>query len=398
MIVLAVLALFSSALSAELDPSLTEWRLLESDVEQVMFPLRDYILEVKTALPDDYDTNPPYGELFRTDKHTTMMAMLHAGGWNKNRKVGRLVWNSIKYDRGFDVSIEECNANYKAYRSFPADGEKEQIWAWNFFDDLVLLTCNDDLQYSQLWANGDVNPRKPGLPENCAALGAADVDRIVFRHMAGEYIRAVPKEQPDEIKAPTTPPATTPAASTPHLATTHAATTPVPDIFPKFYPTCNCWTKECGYCSKMECTVKHDLVGSEQGVKVSSVLNRKELNTIVLYDDEGETVGKFRWNLKGIFLDGCVACRTPWRLRRAKAAEGATEWEFTLTDGIVRIKIGGEVLYESRLRAECAGVYRRATRFAFYNMGCENTFTVTEEMETGSSVTADCAGACPLDQ
>jgi len=388
MFVLAVLALFGASLSAELDASLTEWRLITSDVEKVMFPLRDYILEIKSARPDEYDTNPPYGELFRTDKSTTMMMLLHAGSWQQKDKVGRLVWNTIKYDRGYDVSIEECNVRYQAYKSFPANGEKEQIWSWNLFEDMVLLTCNDELQYSQVWAQGEMNPRKPGLPEKCQALGDANVDRISFRHMAGEYIRGRPKRAVEPTEPPTTrQPTTQPQTPSP--------TVPDNIIFPKDYPTCNCWTKECGYCSKMECTVKHDLFSSENGIQVSSVLSRTELNAIVLYDDEGEIIGKLRWNLKGIFLDGCIGCRTPWRLRRAKAAEGPTNWEFSLTDAVVRISIGGEVLYENRLRQECAAVYRRATRFAFYNMGCENTFTVTEEMEKGARITTDCAGACP---
>ena len=391
MFVLAVLALFGTTLSAELDPSLTEWTRINSTIEKVMFPLRDYILEVKTFRPDVYDTNPPYGQLLRTDKPTTMMAMLHAGSWNSADKVGRLVWNTIKYDRGFDVTIEECNAGYHAYNSFPAGGAKEQIWNWNFFDELVLLTCNDELQYSQSWAAGEVNPRKPGLPASCRALGQAPVDRIIFRHMEGEYIRGRPKhgKEPTDPKLPTTPAPTTPAPTTP---------TGNPDpITIREYPTCNCWTKECGYCSNLECTVQHDIAFSESGVVVSSVLNKKDLNGIVLYNEEGEILGKFKWNLKGIYLDGCIACRTPRRLRRAKAAEGPTEWEFSLTGAVVRLKIGGEVLYENVLRSECAAVYRGAARFAFYNMGCENTFTLSNGMKKGSRITPDCAGACPAE-
>ena len=186
-----VMALFGAALSAVLDPSLTEWKLIDKGVERTLFPLRDYILEVKSFRPDVYDTNPLYGELIRTDKSTTMMMLLHAGNWNN--KVGRLVWNTIKYDRGFDVAIEECNVRYQAYESFPAGGKKEQIWAWNFNQDDVELTCDGDLQYSQNFDEGEFNPRKPGLPEKCRALGDAAVDRIIFRHMEGYYIRGVPR-------------------------------------------------------------------------------------------------------------------------------------------------------------------------------------------------------------
>ncbi|XP_063682112.1 uncharacterized protein LOC134816981 [Bolinopsis microptera] len=147
MICLIVFALLGTALSAVLDPSLTEWRLLTQNEERVMFPLKDYILEVKAFRPDVYNTYPSYGELFRTDKATTMMMLLQSGNWNN--KVGRLVWNTIKYDRGFDVNVEECNARYQAYKSFPAGGKKEQIWAWNFNQDDVELTCDGELQYSQ---------------------------------------------------------------------------------------------------------------------------------------------------------------------------------------------------------------------------------------------------------
>ena len=120
------------------------------------------------------------------------MMVLHAGGW-KN-KVGRLVWNTIKYDRGFDIAIEECDAKYQSYQSFPAGGKKEQIWAWNFFEDYLELTCDGELQYEQNFDQGDVNTRKPGLPRKCRALGDADVDRITFRHMEGCYIRGKPKK------------------------------------------------------------------------------------------------------------------------------------------------------------------------------------------------------------
>ncbi|XP_063688009.1 uncharacterized protein LOC134821240 [Bolinopsis microptera] len=191
MFVLVAMALLGTALSAVLNPSLTTWRLLTQNEERVMFPLRDYTLEVKAFLPDEYDTNPSYGELFRTDKATTMMMLLHAGHWSK--KVGRVVWNTIKYDEGRDIAIEECDARYEAYGSFPAGGKKEQIWAWTFFEDHLELTCNGELQYEQNFNHGDVNRRKPGLPRKCRALGDADLDRITFRHMEGCYIRGRPK-------------------------------------------------------------------------------------------------------------------------------------------------------------------------------------------------------------
>ena len=370
MIVLVGLALLGTTYAAVIDPSLTEWYKLETDFERVMFPLRDYILEIKTFRPDVYDTNPPYAELFKTDKHTTMMAMLYSGNWNN--KVGRLVWNTIKYDRGFDISIEECNVRYQPYNSFPAGGEKEQIWAWNFFQDYVELTCNDEMQYEQSFDEGEFSPYKPGLPEKCRALGDTDVDRIVFKHMAGEYIRGRPKDGGPE---PTEEPID-----------------PITD--PDVYPTCNCWTRECGFCSKLECTVKHDIGNSEGGISVRSELRWKKLNSIMLFDENGNALGTFQWNLKSIRLTGCVACQSPPAVRKIKRGTVAL-WTFSMNDGMLQIKMGGEVLFEQELKGECADRYANATRFSFYEMTCENTFNLTDEMEAGAQVVPDCGGACP---
>ena len=395
-----VLALVSPALSAVLDPTLTEWKLLKTNEERVVFPLRDYILEIKSFLPDVYDTNPPYGELFRTDKASTMMMLLHAGNWNN--KVGRLVWNTIKYDRGFDVNIEECDARYQAYRSFPAGGKKEQIWAWNFNQDDVELTCDGEIQYTQHFDEGDVNFRKPGLPEKCRALGDAEVDKIIFRHMEGYYIRGVPKEEEKKETTPAEARETTPIPV--HIttdSTLETTTTPGPDmddlIYNKVYPTCDCWTPQCGYCTNMECTVQQDLPNSDRGITVTSTLRRRKLNSIVLYDQQGAEIGKFQWNLRGIWLSGCIQCLTPGELRRARSIEGPTTWGFSIKDGVVRITINDECLYEQELVGECKERYGKAARFAFYDMECENTFVYRRgDMKLGERITPDCAGACPL--
>ena len=367
-----------------------------------MFPLRDYILEVKAFLPDEYDTNPPYGELFRTDKPTSMMITLHAGGWKK--KVGRLVWNTIKYDRGFDIAIEECDANYKAYRSFPAGGKKEQIWAWNFFEDYLELTCDGELQYEQNFDEGDVNARKPGLPKSCRALGDADVDRITVKHMAGRYIRGRPKTVKEttlpQIET-TAPPTTEPNTVSVDpgvddiIQTEEPATEEPEDIEePEVYPTCDCWTPECGYCSDPECTVKHDLINSKLGITVHSHINRKDLNSIMLLDEEGNAIGTFQWNRKSIHLTGCVSCQTPPAVRKFDPKE-MSDWSFSFHGGVVTLTVGGEVLYENKLRGKCVEKYSQATRFAFYGMACENSFDLLAGMEAGERVTADCAGACP---
>jgi len=350
MISVLFLALLSLSYGAVLDPTLTEWHLVESNFERFNFPLRDYILEVKAFLPETYNTNPSYGELLRTDKPTTMMVLLYENNYQVKNKVGRLVWNKIKYDRGFDVAVEECDARYEAYPSFPANKQPEQIWAWNFFEDFVELSCNDVVQYSQIFSQGDVSPMKPQLPQTCQRLGAANVNKIELRHMKGEYIRGRPKVAP-----PTDPP------------TTAAPTTEpvIPGELRERLPTCDCWRKECGYCSNMECAVQHDLINSDTGIQVFSNVDKESMNSIRLFSESGEVIGTFQWNLKGIFLTGCVGCRTPRRLRKARNMDGGqTNWEFALKDGVVSLRVGTDAVYEHKLRGECKEVYSQATRFA----------------------------------
>lgn len=401
MLALLIVGVLGTAFSAVIDPTLTEWRLLETDHEQVMFPIRDYILEVKAFRPDVYDTNPLYTELFKTDKPTTMMALLFAGNWNK--QVGRLVWNNIKYVRPYDIAIEECDARYQAYPVFPANGEKEQIWAWNFFEDHVELTCNGVMMYEQNFDEGDLNPRKPGLPEKCRALGDAEVDRITFKHMAGEYIRAVPKD--GIIVEPTTSPLDVPTLPKEDedftTEPTEAATEEEDlddNIFAEIYPTCDCWTVECGYCSNLECTVQHDIVNSPIDIQVTSEVHWREMNSIMLYDEEGDAIGSFQWSLKGILLTGCVNCQTPPAIRNIQPGSQAS-WVFSMTQEnealVVRISILGEVLWEQELIGECAERYGKADRFAFFDSTCEGKFIFVKSlMVAGDRITADCAGAC----
>ena len=397
-----VLGLLSTAFSAVIDPSLTEWRLVKQDLERIMFPLRDYILEVKAFRPDTYNTNPPYSELFRTDKSTTMMIMLHSGTYKSH--VGRLVWNTIKYDRGYDIAIEECNVRYQAYNSWPANKEKEQIWAWNFFDDRVELTCNGDLQYEQNFDEGEFSPYKPGLPEKCLALGSQEVDRLTLKHMAGEYIRARPKEgvvepeEPASSSAPSGGPDDIVFATTPvPTEKTEKPTTeePTSDDDGERYPTCNCWTRECGFCSKSACTVKQDLYNSEQGVTVTSHVKWVKLNSIMLFDEDGNSLGIFQWNLKRISLSGnCIACNSPSAIKKLGRGTEQT-WTFSMKDGNVQIKVGGKVLYEQELMGRCRDIYSKVASFSFVDMSCQNSFSLTDEMQAGDQVVPDCGGTCP---
>ena len=404
MFALLIVGVLGTAFSAVIDPTLTEWRLLETDYEKVIFPIRDYILEVKAFRPDVYDTNPHYAELYKTDKPTTMMALLFAGNWNK--QVGRLVWNTIKYVRPHDIAIEECDARYQAYPVFPANEEKEQIWAWNFFGDYVELTCNGEMMYEQNFDEGDVSSRKPGLPEKCRALGDAEVDRIIFKHMAGEYIRAVPKDgvidEPTTESIPNIP--TLPVDEPEDEPTEEPAEdddeNEIPDgaIDFKRYPTCDCWTAECGYCSNLDCTVQHDLVNSPFDIQVTSKVYWRNITSIMLYDKEGNAIGSFQWSLKGILLTGCVNCQTPSAIRSIKPGT-RTLWVFSLTEEgkalVAQISILGQVVWEQELTGECAERYGQADRFAFFDSTCEGTFTfVSSLMDAGDRITSDCAGAC----
>ena len=167
------------------------------------------------------------------------------------------------------------------------------------------------------------------------------------------------------------------------------------NIISEKYPTCDCWTAECGYCSNVDCTVKHDLINSQSGVEVSSHIKRKKYNTIVLYDEDGEVVGRLQWSLSGIYLTGCIACQTPPALKKATSKDGHTVWSLSLKKGYLRIKIGEEVLYKQDLKGECAEIYSKIKRFAFSDMSCENTFSFDpEEMELGARMTPDCGGQC----
>merc|ERR1740124_2057127 len=115
----------------------------------------------------------------------------------------------------------------------------------------------------------------------------------------------------------------------------------------KHYPTCDCWTAKCGFCSSLECTVEHDLANSNRGIVVSSRPNLRTFDTIFLYDGDGVLLGQFTWNLKGISLSGgCVKCGTPPALRKARNRKGQTSWIFSLTNGVLQIKIGDKVFYE----------------------------------------------------
>ena len=154
------------------------------------------------------------------------------------------------------------------------------------------------------------------------------------------------------------------------------------------FTTCSCWNPGCGYCSDMQCTVKQDLFNSDQGIAVRSLVKRKKYNSIVLYDEGGDAIGKFQWSKRGIFLTGCIACVTPRALKGKCIKDVQTLWVVSITNGVLQIKIDDVVLYEHELKGECRERYSKAKRFAFYGIPDENSsFSfVPEEMEAGDKI------------
>ena len=145
----------------------------------------------------------------------------------------------------------------------------------------------------------------------------------------------------------------------------------------------------------MNCSVKQDLLNSEQGIEVYSELKFKKDNTLVLYSESGGVIGKLQWSLRGIQLAGCVACRTPHALKKARNKNGKTAITISLNGGVLQFKIKGKVVYENKLKGECADAYSGVERFAFSKMSCENSFSfIPSEMKAGKRMTSDCGGSC----
>lgn len=69
-----------------------------------------------------------------------------------------------------------------------------------------------------------------------------------------------------------------------------------------------------------------------------------------------------------------------------------------MEDGVLvlRLKMGGNVLYETELKGTCAERYSKVDRFAFFDSSCESTFRYSKaDMVAGARMTPTCAGACP---
>ena len=70
------------------------------------------------------------------------------------------------------------------------------------------------------------------------------------------------------------------------------------------------------------------------------------------------------------------------------------EWNFSMKDGVIRISVGGEVMYEKKLGRGCKRHYQDVQYFAFEKMKCEGRYTVADGMEPGSLLDGTCHGKC----
>ncbi|KAL5246746.1 hypothetical protein ACHWQZ_G018832 [Mnemiopsis leidyi] len=190
--------------------------------------------------------------------------------------------------------------------------------------------------------------------------------------------------------------------STATYATTEAGPTEAPDCtgtvnadgtcVHEQLPTCECWNAECGFCTNTECTVKQNLPDNKEGIEVSVTheVRRQKVNTLVLFDEEGNLLGKFHYSLLKLMLTHCLSCPTPALLRMASKKQVST-WDISLKNGVMKIMIEGQVYWRKVLSPDCFEVYSKAKRFAFTKMNCDSSFSyVPDQMEVGQLMSAGC--------
>ena len=162
---LVLCVLIGSVISVESDIVIVttspEWKLIPTANEEFIdFPIQKYILEVKGTKPENVDRDPLYEDgQFTPKEHTKIVRLRTPYDVDRNGKsgddLGFIAWNPIHYTKGFDVFIEFCHQNAKSYREEPCDGATEQIWAWDFRQDRVSLSCNGILEYEIIYAYGE---------------------------------------------------------------------------------------------------------------------------------------------------------------------------------------------------------------------------------------------------
>ena len=131
-------------------------------------------------------------------------------------------------------------------------------------------------------------------------------------------------------------------------------------------------------------------------MQITSKIRLGKYNTVMLYDDEGNFVGKLQYNRKRIFLTGCIGCPTPAGLKQ-KIEDGNATWDISLMNALLKIGSEGEIFYKRFLTDECAEIYTKVRYFAFTDMTCGSTYSyVADEMEAGEKMTDDCS--CPLEE
>ena len=425
MILIAVFILFTEASTAKIERSFLTWTKIQSESEIVKFPLQDAILQIRaTRLKTEDDA---IRSTTGKESGTTMHMRLFTGDSPVNQSP--IAWNTIRSKTGSDVKNDECG-DLVHYRTSPCNGQKNQEWSWVFTPASIVLTCDGEIHYFRQIGGQD--------SESCKRLGSESVDAVEFGNMKGFYYRGFPllgvkgeetsgseREgrsdigQSAELRLTEAENDETRSDIGQSAELRHSGVE-TEDIGPddksriqgtetdetedlQSLPTCNCWSKECDYCSNLECAVKHDLTNST--LSVTSTVDDNVLNSIVLYNKDGVELGKFQWNKRGIYLTGCVACRTPRRIRRlVRLTQGQSRWNFSLEKGLLKLRVeAGEKstkyqdsIYSTQLLGECARHYQQVSYFSFYRMGCDNTFRLVEGMVAGNKVNTNCAGSCSV--
>ena len=436
--------------------SVGPWIRINSDYERADFDLEMNVLEIKSTRhqnPDDPEL-PARGSV--VDKDYAMLLKF----LDFDRPVTKIpfLWSTIKTKTGHDVHNGPCTpTKFASYESEPCDGEEQQIWAWHIDRERITLSCNGDLQYEYLIGNS--------APEDCRGLASWPGNGLIFQNMRGFYYRSSSKSEElllapqvgipgsDQVsETGSVSDSGSSSGSSPESNTENenngetdsnsvsesnsvdesdtksginsdSSRRPDKEVEPEdevenlqndtedpqldnlesgiYLPTCNCWNKECDYCSNLDCAVKHDLTNSTLPLSVTSTVDDNVLNSIVIYNKDGVELGKFQWNKRGIYLTGCVACRTPRRLTRRQESGDRYTWSFSLIGGLVELRVLSrtqtgvlEGVYNTQLIGECARHYQHVSYFSFYRMGCDNTFRLVEGMVAGRKVGATCGGQC----
>lgn len=160
------------------------------------------------------------------------------------------------------------------------------------------------------------------------------------------------------------------------------------------YPACDCFTPECNYCRDPSCSITF----LNSTISLSSILRWKDHNILILFGEGDEELGRFYLSMGRLSLTGCLQCPTPRALRKSVTKRQATDWVYSMKAGLVTVEMGGEVVYRSQLRGECAAQYQHVHRVAFFRVQdtCTSTFLYNPlHMELGDKLRD---GSCQVSQ